>query len=302
MKVLSLSVLAGVMAAPAFGCDLCAIYSASEANAVAGRGFYGGVFEQFTHFGTLQEDGHKIPNDGEYIDSSISQVFAGYNINNRFGLQFNLPVIYRSFGSSTEHGSTSGIGDVSLVGNVRLYEKLQENFTFNWLALGGIKFPTGDPDRLGGPDFAAGIGGHDLALGSGSFDGIVGTGFSARWKRLLFTGSMQYAARTKGSFGHQYADDFTWFGGPGMYLALGHQYTLSLQAVISGETKDKDTFSGVPDDDSAETIVYAGPQLNFTWSNRLSAQLGADLPVSIDNTGVQVVPDYRIRVGFTWRF
>src|SRR5438105_11972544 len=98
MKILSLSVLAGALATPAIGCDLCAVYAASEASGGAGRGLFGGVFEQFTRFGTLQEDGHKIANDGEFINSSVSQVFVGYNINNHFGLQFNLPVIYRAFG------------------------------------------------------------------------------------------------------------------------------------------------------------------------------------------------------------
>jgi len=52
--------------------------------------------------------------------------------------------------------------------------------------------------------------------------------------------------------------------GPGIgiiisYLALKDNYTIALQAAVSGESKGKDTFGGVPDDDSAETIVSAGP-------------------------------------------
>jgi len=50
------------------------------------------------------------------------------------------------------------------------------------------------------------------------------------------------------------------------------------------------------------TAVYLGPQLSFTWTSKLSAQLGADLPVSIDNTALQTVPDYRVRGGLTWHF
>jgi len=42
--------------------------------------------------------------------------------------------------------------------------------------------------------------------------------------------------------------------------------------------------------------------VNFTWGNKLSAVLAADLPVSRDNSGVQVLPDYRIRAAFTWHF
>ena len=119
--------------------------------------------------------------------------------------------------------------------NSRVYQKFQEQFTFTWAVLGGVKFPTGDSHRLGDPDLAEGIGGQDLALGSGSFDGIVGTGILTRWKRLLLTANMQYGIRSESAFHHRYANDLTWKGGPGVYLAWGHKYTLSLQGVVSGE-------------------------------------------------------------------
>ena len=84
--------------------------------------------------------------------------------------------------------------------------------------------------------------------------------------------------------------------------ALQHKYTLSLQAVVSGESKGADTVAGVATEDTAATIVYLGPQINFTWGSKLSARVGADLPVSIETTGDQVVPDYRVHAALTWRF
>ncbi len=305
MKSLIAILLAGACAQPVFGCDLCAIYAATEAQGGSGKGFFGGVAEQFTYFNTFQVDGRDVPNAGnQYINSSLSQVFAGYNFNNRIGVQFNLPVIYRSYGYQSARGSESGIGDVSLLGNVRLYEKLTEHFTFNWTGLGGVKFPTGDTSKLNPdlPDFAPGIGGHDLTLGSGSYDGVLGTGFYTRWKRAFLTGSMQYAVRSEGDFGYQFANDWTWLGGPGVYVLLGHVHTLALQAVVSGESKGQDTLNGVPTDDTAVTSVFLGPQINYTWSSRLSAMVGADLPVSIVSSGEQIVPTYRVRAAFTWRF
>ena len=293
-------------AQPILACDLCSIYAATEAQGGSGHGFFGGVAEQFTHFGTLQNEGRKVPNTfGQYIDSSVAQVFAGYNFNDRFGLQLNLPVIYRSFKRPPGGGSGAefGIGDVSLIGNFIAYQKLAENFTFSWNLLGGLKFPTGNSSHLKDPDVeGSGIGGHDLALGSGSVDGIAGTGFSARWKRLFLDGGLQYAARTEGDFGHQYANDLTWAGGPGVYLELTHKYTVAFQAIVSGEIKGKDSVNGQPDGDSAETIVYLGPQISATWASKLSVQVGADLPVSVGNSGLQVVPDYRVHAAVTWRF
>jgi hypothetical protein len=141
-----------------------------------------------------------------------------------------------------------------------------------------------------------------LTFGSGSYDGLVGTGFSTRWKKLFLTGEMQYSIRTVGAFDYQFANDWSWSGGPGAYLALEDNYTVAFQAAVSGESKGQDTIAGVPTDDTAMTIVYLGPQIDFTWSDKLSAHLGADLPVSIASTGNQVVPDYRIHAAVTWRF
>jgi len=320
MKILSLSVLAGVVATPAAACDLCSVYSAMQARGEIDKGFTVGVAQQFTHYGTLQEDGHKIPNDlDQHFDSSISQLFAGYNFTDRFGVQMNVPIIYRSFqraddSGGIERGTESGVGDVSLVGNFLAYRKATKKFTVAWTVHGGVKFPTGSSDRLqeevdeltaprplpGAPE--SGIHGHDLALGSGSVDEIVGTGVFARRRRLFFSANAQYTSRTKGDFDYRYADDLAWWGGPGVFLALNENYTVALQLNVSGETKGRDTFQGAKADDTGITSVFLGPQISVTWGERLSVELGADLPVSIDNTALQSVPDYRVRAAVNWRF
>jgi hypothetical protein len=302
MRFSVLAILMVVSVQPIWACDLCSLYSAQEAQD-GGKGFFSGVAEQFTYFDTYQSDGHTALNpDGELLASLSSQIFAGYNFNQRIGVQFNLPIIYRDYRKNGAHGSEAGLGDVSLIGNFRIYRKSVDNFTFIWTALGGIKFPTGDTSKLGGPDFATGIGGHDLTLGSGSVDGLVGTGFSLRWGKLFLNGNMQYAIRTEGDYHYQFANDWNWSGGPGIYLALEDNYTVALQAAVSGESKGQDTENGVPTDDTAVTIVYLGPQISFTWSDKLSAHIGADLPVSIASSGNQLVPDYRIHAAVTWRF
>ena len=157
MKISSLfAVLIGAAATRAMGCDLCAIYSATQARGESGHGPFLGVAEQFTHFGTLQDEGREVPNQtGQYLNSSISQVFAGYNFTERFGLQFNLPVIYRSFKrpdgmGGIDRGTESGLGDVSLLGSFVGYRKLTEQSTFSWSIVGGVKFPTRIVQREGG--------------------------------------------------------------------------------------------------------------------------------------------------------
>jgi hypothetical protein len=316
MKILIPAVLAAVCVQPVSACDLCAIYSASQVPGEIERGIFAGVAEQYTHFGTVQVDGERVANpSGQYLDSSISQVFAGYNFNQRWGLQFNLPVIYRWYKrpdsqGGIERGTESGIGDASLLGTFVPYQKMTENFTFSWNVLGGVKFPTGNSDRLGeelheveepvGPP--SGIHGHDLTLGSGSYDGIAGTGIYTRWHNWFLAAGVQYAIRSEGDFDYRFADDLTWSGGPGYNFELPKKCMLSVQAVVSGEYKGKDTFQGHAAEDTGVTSVYLGPQVGLTWGAHFSAYVAADLPISIDNTSLQTVPDYRIRGALTWHF
>jgi hypothetical protein len=86
MKSFSVYFLAGLSAAsPAVACDLCAVYNASAAHGEVEKGFFAGVAEQFTYFGTLQDNGHEIRDPAsQKLESSITQVYAGYNVNSRF--------------------------------------------------------------------------------------------------------------------------------------------------------------------------------------------------------------------------
>src|SRR5690606_6617939 len=137
-----------------------------------------------------------------------TQFLLGWQFTDRIGVQLALPLVARSYrrvedGNRIVHGDPTGLGDMSLVGTVLAYSRATDASVLRLSVLGGIKFPTGDPDLLAeelqepvtavrarrlrgethhdsGPShhepgrIPSGVHGHDLALGSGSFDGIVG--------------------------------------------------------------------------------------------------------------------------------
>ena len=120
----------------AIACDLCSVYSATRASGADARGFGAGAAEQFTHQGTLQQDGRAAANPlGQFMDSSITQLFSSYTFNNRFGVQLTIPVITRFFKragmTGVETGSVSGIGDITLTGTFMPYQRFTENFSFS---------------------------------------------------------------------------------------------------------------------------------------------------------------------------
>jgi hypothetical protein len=327
-------------AGPARACDLCAIHSAVLLRDEQ-PGFEVGVGQQYSDFGTLQNDGDEVPNPaGERLQSSITQVVLGYNLNRYVGFQLSLPIIARNFrrleDGRLRSGDETGVGDLSLLVKVRPYSYISTRRVLRVSLFGGLELPSGSTDRLGeeleegaagaarapagasrsagrgvaaahlaphtGQGEESGVHGHDLALGSGSVDGVVGGSVFAGWRRLFVSVHLQYAIRSEGDFDYRYADDFLFGGGPGAFLLLDDRYTLGLQAALAGETKGTDEQRGERVGDTGLTAVYMGPRLLFTWGHALYADVAGELPVVQNNSGLQIVPDYRIRGGLTWRF
>src|SRR6266446_5754002 len=301
LRLFLLVSLVAVVAMPSDACDLCGCYT-PQLEAMSGmesqsskswwNGFYGAVGEQFTRFATVQIDGREVANPtGQYENSSITQLVAGYIINDRFALQLNIPFIYREFkrpeGFAIDRGTESGLGDVSLLLKTVAFHyasaarrKLEfegknpvaivhePDFTISAVLLTGLKFPTGDSSRIneefheinvpGAPE--SGIHGHDLTLGTGSYDGIFGQQISLRYRDFFVGETIQFTLRGDGLHQYHFANDLSWDGGPGYYFIRNPQTIAGLQFVISGEHKDVDRFRGKPAEDTGITSVFVGPR------------------------------------------
>ena len=329
----------GLVTAPVRACDLCAIYATSEAREDR-TGLRLGVAQQFTYFRTWQRNDVTVPNPGERLASSITQVLVGYNFHRRLGVQLNLPIISRHYtrleGERLVDGDASGLGDLTLLAIGKPFEWSHLDRIAHLVTFAGLKLPSGGtsflreevapPPCIPFPDPTAcsrrrgalpwpqhrngtpsGLHGHDLTLGSGSVDGVLGAQVFATWDRYFATASVQYMIRGTGAFDYRYANDLLFSGGPGLYLFAGHllggqPWALRAQALLTGESKGTDTIDGQRVGDTGYTGLYLGPALAFAWGLHLGAELALDVPVLQHNSGLQIVPDYRLRGALTWRF
>jgi hypothetical protein len=353
-RCLALLIFAVAAMTAARACDLCGCYTPqieampqSADDSAFGQPSPGGgmqsswldrayfaVAGQFTHFGTVQVDGREVANpSGQYLDSSITQLVAGYSFTPRLALQANVPLIYRSFerpeGFAIDRGTEAGLGDISLLGkfvlfqtqaggartvafddpkNPRIVER-EPDFTMSAVLIGGIKLPTGDTSRIkeefnelvipGAP--VSGIHGHDLTLGTGSVDGIIGGQTALRYRSFFFEGDTQFVLRGDGAHQYHFANDLAWSGGPGYYLLRKPSAIIGVQCACSGEHKDVDRFRGTRAEDTGITSVFLGPRVVGSFG-KISGEVAAEFPVLIDNTAWQVVPDYRLRASVAVRF
>ena len=340
--------LLGVTVPAVRACELCAVYSADNARQGSAQGFLVTIQEPYTESRSSLFNGQPLQfADDHYVNTSITHIVPGYNFSDRFGVSLNIPLVYRSFkrtgteiqdlvipgfgtlltpNAVTEQGHVSGLGDIALIGRATVFKKAEMNYSVALNLLAGVKFPTGDTDRLRDLAFQAqryydyfsqfssvhthdvtgqpssGVHQSDLTLGSGSFDGILGLTANARWRRWFFNTALQYYLRTEGESAYQYGDMLMWSGGPGTYLLMNKAYTLSVQGLGYYETKARDRLRGEISNHTGMTIWYAGPQLTFTWHANLSAQAAVDIPLQTTENGWQNVPDFRIHGGLTWRF
>jgi hypothetical protein len=321
--------------AAARACDLCAVYRVGDAQGESNSGFLLSVAEQFIPHQTPQLNGDEVqPFVSEHLNSSITHLVAGYNISPRFGLSVNVPITHLTFRREdirysltappenyTEDGHETGLGDVSLVGRVTLFQKKTPIASVFINALVGVKFPTGDDDRLdaeieqtriydtfpGDHDdplehsFTA-VHQHKLALGSGSFDGIFGLTVNANWQRWFFNGQFQYYLRTEGDSGFEFGDELIVSGGPGFLLLRNRDTSVALQANTVYDWMGRDSVLGRVSNSTGQTAWYLGPLVTFNWGGGFSANVGVDVPLEIRNRGYDAVPDYRLHGGVSWTF
>ena len=319
-SILITTITTALLASRLVACDFCAC-ELPNMGLENHTDWHASVSEQFTHFGTLQQDGHTIANPaGEYLDSSITQFVIGYDFAHALGVQLNVPLVYRSFqrwhNGMLDKGSVSGIGDVSFLAHWAPIHIVRSDYLLTARFFAGISLPSGDSSRVleeaaesvggegdgGGETLASGIHGHDLALGSGSVSGIFGVDAHMQWKRLFATAGIKGVARTKGAHGYTFADEMRWHGSLGAFLVDRDDFNLALAAECTGSSKGQDVFQGVRATDTSATIVWLGPKVSATWRKRYHAEVGVDFPVLREASGVQAVPDYRLSATLGVRF
>jgi len=323
LTVLAVAAAGLATAAGAYACDLCSVYTTVAMEQIK-AGPRVGLATQFSSFKSLREAGEEVDNDaGEMLRSSITQLLVGYNFNTSWGVQASVPWIERRFRQETETGTTSGredgLGDIALTGRWVALDNIGENQTMLRATLrGGIKLPTGDSDRLAeeqhGGELGAGVrfsshdevheGGlheHDLALGTGSIDYLLGADLFASRGRAFVSLAVDYSLRTEGDHDYRYADDLTVSAGPGVFFTHGPtEHRMAMQLVATMQSKGQDTQAGEKVAGSALTAVYLGPRILYSWRTSLVAHLELDLPTVLNNSGLSLVPDYRLRAGLTW--
>jgi hypothetical protein len=248
--------LAYVSPRTSHACDPCALYRTTKQQRHNEGQLTLSLTEQFT---PLESDDDMV---------SVTSLGLGYDFNDRWGMQLNIPFVALDYMDRQREG----LGDSSISVGGSPVAHVDGDSAFIWEIFGGIKLPTGatgevadEPLRIGPTNPAPheheppAMSGHDhhehpeghhhhkhhpvgasgsgrvLAIGSGSVDYFVGTGLYARQDRALFFSHLHYTVRTEGANDYRFGNELIWSSGPGVFLYVGSDYTVALKAIASLE-------------------------------------------------------------------
>ena len=205
-------------------------------------------------------------------------------------------------------GTAEGLGDLTLTGQVRLYQNPQTGQAI--AIIGGIELPagsTGDKD-LEGNSFEA-----EFQPGSGSVDLQLGGAFTQPVGPLTFDASTLYVFSNEGTQDVNLGDRFL-YNAALSYRALGqgeshhhqinevvpHSHRLAVDLIIelNGEWSDNERDSGVVDPDTGGNTLYLSPGLRVAGDG-MAGFVSVGVPVSNNYNGTQSEPDWRIVSGFS---
>jgi hypothetical protein len=301
-------------------CDSCGCHMPSDLTPDA-TGWNVGLFEQYTDFGTVRDEGTKVANTyDQYMHSYTTQLIVGYRVYDWLAVNAFVPYISRSYSRPDsgvqQTGTVSGVGDSTVMSSMRFVNVNTMDHAFTASVLLGIKVPTGNPSELKyeyaetqgvtlpGDDIDPNnyTGGHDLALGSGATDYIGGVSGSYRLQDWYVTAQATYEYNTEGAYTYRYANEIAASGSIGYFFYVRSPWRAWAQVNLDGDSKGLDTVADQQTTDTANHNLYIGPEVSVMWNRKLIVDASVDIPIEEHDSAVQMDPTWRSRLSLSYRF
>jgi len=300
------------------------------------------VFE-FLKFNALSDAQLSVPGHPHSLDAILApSLLYAYGVTTDLTVSARPPYVHRAnireghvhggVPEIDELGDSSGIGDLSLLGQYRFYRNRAAQIEAAILL--GIKIPTGPTHRTtnDGERFET-----EFQPGSGSWDGLFGLALTKRVGPWSFDASLLYVLATEGAQSTNLGDRFQYnaaisyridsgWMGPGQAMRAGvlpepmyhggpkgdrhtHSHdgvlpsgpTLDLVVELNGEWHARQEIAGVTDVNSGGNVIFLSPGLRLSY-DKWSGFVSFGIPVVKDLNGLQAEPDWRLLTGVAVSF
>jgi hypothetical protein len=265
-------------------------------NAPNARTLFGGFNLGVADFRFTRETGA-----GQEVNVFEETLTGVHAVTGDFTLGLTLPTVQKEVEFKTSAGRTSqvtssGFGDLSLVGVYRFYRRDVPRATTQFSIIGGAKAPTGstsqrDRNAPALTETASKRVPRPLQPGSGSWDGIIGIAGFQNLDRLSFYGSVQGKINSEDDdfrFGNNLHYDFTID-----YVTLAERnlfFVLELNGVQAWKNKD----NGRKVRNSGGHTLFLSPGIEYLPLPYLILESSVQIPIVQDLNGRQ--PEKRVSV------
>lgn len=228
------------------------------------------------------------------------QVWGRYSINNKVQLFAFLPYIVNVRDDNGEKSTISGVGDVSILANVKLLNRTNGNWKQTLLAGGGLKMPTGKYDR---DAIATEEGLPNMQPGTHSWDIVTNANYTAQYKAIGAHIDASYVITTANSDGYKFGNRAN-IGASAFYRLAKNEFVILPHAGMRYEqaaTDYADYSEKIKDDTTGgyQTFVTAGVQAYY---HSIGMQVQLSLPVTQHYASGLVSTWYKAEAGIMFLF
>jgi hypothetical protein len=238
----------------------------------------------------------------------FEEAFTGVHaVTGDLTLGLTLPIVQKELEFRTATGKTSqmtssGVGDLSLVGVYRFYRRDVPRATTQFSLLGGFKAPTGSTSQRdrNAPAFTETSSERlprSLQPGSGSWDGIVGIAGFQNLDRLSFYGSIQGKINSEDDnfrFGNNLHYDFT------VDYVTRAERNLFFVLELNGLHAWRNEENGTRVRNSGGHILHISPGIEYLPLPYLILESSVQIPIVQNLNGKQ--PEKRVSVVMGLRY
>ena len=149
----------------------------------------------------------------EYLQNEYSndtyrklEVWGRFNIGKRVQLFAFVPYSYNDMNGSEQKVKSSGLGDITIVGQYQVFKTSDETSTIqNMFSVGGgIKLPTGDNSK----EDQGKLVNRNFQLGTGSVDFLLNAIYTVRYKKLGLNVEGGYKINTRNADDYRFGNQF----------------------------------------------------------------------------------------------
>lgn len=251
MKSLMLAVSIGLVGAvPARACDICGC-GVSNYNPY----LFPHLSKRYVSFTYMHRVYTTRPEDApESRERYNTWLLSGqYSIGKRFQVLALVPWQVNSLNSSVAHKSVSGLGDITLLGQIRVWDHLTKRVRHTIMAGAGVKLATGryTPATSGKADD------QNFQLGTGSTDLLFNASYRLSLRKWIFGVTGSYKYNNANSDGFRFGDVAN-VGVLAVYRKEFEEYSIAPYVQLSHEQQLKDADRHLLQGHSGGTVFYAG--------------------------------------------